>query len=221
MASFIDKILGLRPKENTAASLRDALDRARENLCAAEARVTELERNRGALMLRGTAADMKTGEENLAAARLDADRLKSLILSLEAEVPAAEAQEVLDQLKREIAEAKAMRAEFVTRWRKEYAPAAQKIAELLHLEIQVEEARGRAVMTASSAQARGVDAAAIDAAVVGFPGNSASAEIDPAGAFMGTAIGGSCRLPGIAGDADRSIIDHCLWPPRGPLGQRL
>lgn len=217
--SIIEKILGIRPKNNDAASLRKAMKRTDENLALVKTRIAELERNRGALMLRGTAAEMKTGEDDLAAARLDADRLDSLRKMLEVELPAAEQREFIEGLKREIEDAKALRAEFVRRWRKDYAGAAQKIAELLHLEMRVEDARGRATSTAAQAHGKGIDIALVDAALVGFPGTSVASEINPGGAAFHPSLGGYCRLPGAETGSEHCIVDYSLWPPRGRAGQ--
>jgi DNA-binding transcriptional MocR family regulator len=78
----LKKLLGLRPKGDTADALRAALAMAEGEKAALVSRIAELDRDRGARLLDGNAGEVEEAERTLALAQAEAARLAAMLPAL-------------------------------------------------------------------------------------------------------------------------------------------
>ncbi|MCR0980634.1 hypothetical protein [Roseomonas populi] len=130
----IKKLLGMRPKEQTAAAIRAAITNAEQGKAAALARAAELEGGRGKLLLTGDAKEVEASERELTEARMEAERCDVMAQALQA--PLAEA--VLREKAAEFADLERQAAQqvegFVTWWRSRYGELASEIRDGARME---------------------------------------------------------------------------------------
>lgn len=130
----LKKILGLRPKNETTAAIREAIARAEEDRQAALARIGELEANRGALLLSGDHRTIEAAERDLAEKRMEAERCAIMAEALRPTLATAQQREkvaeIVDLERRASQEVEA----FVTWWRTRYADLAAQMLEGARME---------------------------------------------------------------------------------------
>jgi hypothetical protein len=102
----------LRPaKGATAAALRAKLTETEVQAAALAARVADMERQRGPLLLDGTPAEVKAGEAALAAARDEAAAVSAMAATLAERAAEAEGAEKLAEYRAEVAAVQAEAAQ--------------------------------------------------------------------------------------------------------------
>jgi hypothetical protein len=123
----IKKLLGLRPKEQTAVSIGEAIQRAAQSKEAAQAWVAEMEAGRGTLLLQGDPKAIETAERELAEARTEIERCEVLAKAMTVALEEAAHREKVSEIGAAHDEAVKQVAAFITWWQTEYAPLARKM----------------------------------------------------------------------------------------------
>ncbi|WP_426958337.1 hypothetical protein [Muricoccus radiodurans] len=194
----LKKLLGMRPKGQTAADIHSAIAQAEAGKASALARAAELEAERGNLLLTGDIKAVETGERELAEARAEAERCTVMAEALRA--PLAEA--VLRERAAEIValhqRAEQASEEFATWWRTKYGALATEIRDALRQErIALNLIHQLHMLTVD-------EPAAFAAAGVGLP-KSPSERVSPHSPSSVIAVAMGVRLVSV--DRDTSI-----WP---------
>jgi len=131
----------LRPPKNaTAADLRQKQAESEAQVAALRALVAEMERQRGPLLLDGSAAEVKAAEAALAAARDELAAATAMAATLAERAQAAERDEALAGFRASVAEATA-EAERIAAWLRNRYPALAD--ELAQVAIQEQELKDR------------------------------------------------------------------------------
>jgi chromosome segregation ATPase len=123
----LKKLLGLRPKDDTAAALKAAMAQAESETESLRARIAELERDRGRRLLDGDAAEVEAAERDLATAQAEAARVAAMLPALRQRIEAAEAEELRVAALAAHGEAVKAADTFNAWWRAEYAELAGKL----------------------------------------------------------------------------------------------
>jgi hypothetical protein len=123
----VKKLLGMRPKTQSAADISTAIEKAREAAATARRRVSEFEAVRGTLLLNGDMNAVTAGERELVEARADAERFDLLAETLQVPLQEARTKEKASEIVALYDEAQRMSAAFVEFWRKQYPALATKI----------------------------------------------------------------------------------------------
>jgi hypothetical protein len=123
----IKKLLGVRPKSESAADISAAIERAREAAASARQRASEIEAVRGTLLLNGDLNAVTAGEKDLVEARAEAERFDLLAVTLQPRLEEARTKEKAAEIVAVYDEAQRQTAAFVEFWRKQYPALAAKI----------------------------------------------------------------------------------------------
>ncbi len=137
-------ILGLRPKTEGAAGIRDALAATEAAKAAAAARITQLEADRARTLLDGTAAQVAKAEADLAEARAEAERCDAIRAGLRERLARAEASEAVETARAAIREAEEANVAFVAFAQTKYPGLAKQIIAGAKMEYAARDARQRA-----------------------------------------------------------------------------
>lgn len=121
----LKSLMIVRPKAETAEALRASLEKTRTVAAEARARVEELERQRGDVLLNGAAAEVKAAEEALMAARMELERAEALMPVLEGRLATTERKEQRAALKAQVEEANAQAANVAALLRTRYVELAE------------------------------------------------------------------------------------------------
>jgi hypothetical protein len=116
----LKKLLGLRPKSDSAEAIGNAIAMAEAERAAALTRIMELEAGRGNLILTGDVQAMEAGERALASARAEAEQLGVLAAAMKPQLEAAKLREKTAEITEaaKVAEQSAQR--FLGWWREQY-----------------------------------------------------------------------------------------------------
>jgi hypothetical protein len=123
----VKKLLGMRPKTQSAADIQAAILRAQEGQRAALRRATEIEKGRGLLLLNGDPAAVEAGERELVESRAEAERYALLASTLEAPLRAAQTKERAAKIQATAKEAQTLVDAFVEFWRTRYPGLAAQL----------------------------------------------------------------------------------------------
>ncbi|MBB5695521.1 ATP synthase subunit B family protein [Muricoccus pecuniae] len=174
----IKKLLGLRPKAQTAEAIRAAIAAAEEGRSAALVRIAELEAGRGNLLLNGEVRAVENGERDLAEARAEAERCEVVATALRPTLEQAINREKAEEMARLRDEVVSLSAAFVTFWREKYPALATQIRDGAMLEARaVQKLNELAEMTVMhpAAQAVGDISLPPQPADLIFPGDPSNA----------------------------------------------
>ena len=101
----ISKLLGLRPKVQTAESIAAAIAQAEAQQAQAVAREAELKAGRGALLVSGSAKEVEAGERELAEVRGEMERLAVMIEALKPQLVTFQKQEKVADWRKKVEDA--------------------------------------------------------------------------------------------------------------------
>lgn len=196
----LKKLLGLRPKETTAAGLaatRESLEREVSDLGG---RIAEMQRTRGERLLDGEPAAVERAEADLKVAEDERARLAAMLDVVRHREVAAkqrEDREAVQQLQ-DVADAKL--AAFVTWYSEEYPKHARAIARGLMLEGDVIAAQ-RAAKQAAELHGVPVEKATVEPKIAVLPGLS----------YAYPTVGSLVMLP--PEGAPEGTAAAPIWPP--------
>lgn len=191
----LSKLLGLRPKQQTAEAISTAIGKAEQEQARAQGRIEALQAGRGALLLTGDAKAVEAGERDLADARAEVERLGVMIEALKPQLSAATLQEKGAAFKAKLALAEKHAAQFVEWWTSRYPALAQEIREGLLMEEQAEkELTELHMQLAQDAEL----ARFLEGPLPTRPFNRVNA--DPQGLHAMKTMGSQTRLPPVTGD---------------------
>lgn len=137
LLDIINSITGGKATKRTSAELRASL--AEIDLAALERAVTDIERQRRALLLTGSDAELLAITQDLTAANLEAERAQALTDELKKLIAEAEAREAQAAVEQRAAEGRAARDRLIGHYTKadelaaELANTLQKIGQDRHL----------------------------------------------------------------------------------------
>lgn len=189
-------LLGLRPKDASAASVGASLSAAEAEVKRAAAAVADLEAGRGQLLLSASPAQVEAAERELAAARGEHDRAEAMVTALRAELVRAERAERWGHCEALSREANQAAEAFDRWWRDDYPRLLAAMVEGLSLEQKATRAND-ALMTAAANIERMEGASAYSKVFAAAP----SAPV--------MARGAKVRLP------DHANPDRLAWPQLG------
>jgi hypothetical protein len=115
----------------TAATLRDALDRCLAQEPCAIKEMAQAQEERVGLLLRGDDTEVLIAEDKINRCRLALDRVRAMIAELQLRCTAAEKRELEEALTRKIDSAETAAEAAVQRWREEYEISAKRIQKLV------------------------------------------------------------------------------------------
>lgn len=141
----VKKLIGLRPKTDAAApadpdEIARAAEAAQQEISAIEARLAELDRQRGATLLDGDADQVLAVEQEIQAGRVEGERLKVMVAELRKRETAARRQRAADEFRQVEADAEAKVAAYVAWHRANYERVAAELIQGLMLEAAALEA---------------------------------------------------------------------------------
>ena len=128
LSEIISSITGGKAVKRTAAELRASL--AEIDLAALERKVTEIERQRRDLLLRGTDAELLAITQDLTAANLEAERGQAAVDALKDMVATAQERERRENIEARAASAREVQAAMISKYLELHEPATN-VAELL------------------------------------------------------------------------------------------
>jgi hypothetical protein len=123
----LKKLLGLRPKTDTAEAISNAIAMAEAERAAALTRITELENGRGNLILTGDVQAMEAGERALASARAEAEQLGVMATAMKPQLEAAKTREKAAEIAEAAKAAELTAQRFVDWWRTKYPALADQL----------------------------------------------------------------------------------------------
>jgi hypothetical protein len=136
----LKKLLGLRPKTDTAEAISNAIAMAEAERAAALTRITELEAGRGNLILTGDEQAMQAGERALASARAEAEQLGVMAAALKPQLAEAKTREKAAEIAEAAKTAEREVERFVTWWRTQYPGLADQMIAGARMEQQAVQA---------------------------------------------------------------------------------
>jgi hypothetical protein len=196
----LTKLLGLRPKLQTAESIAAAIAQAETLHGQAVAREAELKAGRGALLLDGSAKEVDAGERELAEVRAEAERLGVMIEALKPKLEHAKLQEKAAAFRKKVEQLEKDAAQFVAWWTSRYPELANEIREGLLIEERAEQAL-RKLSSELSADPKLSEV--VGGALPKRPFNRLNP--DPLGVYSMQVMGIQTRLRPIAGDHSQPI----------------
>lgn len=116
----ITKLLGLRPKLQTAEAIAAAIAQAEALHSQAVAREAELKAGRGALLVNGNAKEVEDGERELADVRAELERLSVMIEALKPQLQQVQKQEKVAAFRKKLDEANKIADELAGIWKVRY-----------------------------------------------------------------------------------------------------
>ncbi len=152
-------LLGLRPKAETSAAIRDAIAQAETLLTQSTAECARLETARAGLLLGGTEAAVSKGEAALAEARAHGERAEVMLDALRERLADALAREQLAIVHEAHAHAERLAEAAAAWWRDEYPRLAHAMLRGLDLEAEALATAASAVEVTQRAARDGVDVA--------------------------------------------------------------
>jgi hypothetical protein len=123
----LKKLLGLRPKTDTAEAIGNAIAMAEAERAAALTRITELENGRGNLILTGDVQAMEAGERALANARAEAEQLGVMAAALKPQLAEAQTREKTAEIAEAAKAAEQQVQQFLTWWHERYPGIADQL----------------------------------------------------------------------------------------------
>lgn len=209
----LQRLIGLRPKAETAAAVREAAEAAERELASARETVARLEAARTAALLGAPEAALAKAECELRDARGEAERLALMAEGLRARVPELERAEMTAATRAALAEAEREAATVAAEIGRDYPRLARELAALLAREWAAE----RRCIAAARAYDAAVRANAMpEGEAMPLPPHARYWR-DPAGLASG--ISARVSLPALAGSPPIGSAPG-FWPAPQAEGER-
>jgi hypothetical protein len=134
------KLIGLRPKKQTAETIKASILRVEEELQIAADRIAELEENRGQLFLKGEAKTIEAAEQEMASLKAERERMQAMVIAMRPLLKEMALQERAAEISKLHKDAEAKASSFVSFWQNRYATLAAELRDAFRLEQEAEEA---------------------------------------------------------------------------------
>lgn len=139
----LKRLLGLRPKETTAAALAETREKIEREERELGERIAEIQRTRGARLLDGEPTAVERAEVELKTAEEERARLLAMLDVLRQREAEAKRREEVAEVERLREDADRKLESFLAWWRSEYPRHAEAIVRGMQLEREVLAAQGR------------------------------------------------------------------------------